>query len=263
MNASSSLLVQFDNNIARITLNRPKQLNALTREILKALKYGLEEASNRAEIRAVLISGSGRGFCAGQDLNERDPRILDTPVDLEATQKELFHPIIEIIQTMPKPVVACVNGIAAGAGSSIALSADIVIASTLAKFSQSFAKIGLSADAGGARALLLRLGSAKACAALMLSEIIDGRQAEQAGLIWKCVEADLLENETERVLAQLIATPKTALSSIKSAMRAAETSPDLKSYLLEEARLQGLAGAHSDYQEGVLAFLEKRSPNYS
>ncbi|MEO9462489.1 MAG: enoyl-CoA hydratase-related protein [Marinomonas sp.] len=159
-------------------------------------------------------------------------------------------------------MVASVNGVAAGAGSGLALACDIVIAADSAKFIQSFSKVGLSVDAGGGLALLRGLGAPRAKAALMLAESLAAKEAAALGLIWKCVSDDALSEETARLVAKLAATPRTALACIKQAIAAAATAPDLDDYLKQEAALQGVAGAHPDYSEGVLSFLEKRKPDF-
>lgn len=254
------VLYAVDGAVATITLNRPERLNALTRELMLRLADALQDAAAHPDVRVISLTGAGRGFCAGQDLSERDPRQLDGPLDLEAIQKELFHPVVRAIAGTPKPVVAAVQGVAAGAGASLALAADIVVAGAGAKFLLSFSKVGLSVDAGGGLALTRNLGPARAKALLMLGEGLSGEAAEAAGLIWKAVPDDALAEAQQGILDQLAATPVEALSGIKLAIAAAAGAADLESYLAEEARLQGIAGRHPDYAEGVLAFLERRKP---
>lgn len=260
--ADDLVCVETSGACATLTLNRPGRLNALTRDLMLELRAALEQVAGDDAIRAVCLTGAGRGFCAGQDLSERDPRGRDTPFDLEAIQKELFHPVVTLIQDMPKPVLAQVNGIAAGAGVGLALAADIVIAGASARFTQSFVKVGLSVDAGGGLALVEALGVPRAKAALMLGETLDAAQAAAIGLIWKQVPDEALADTAQQTLEQLAAAPSTAMQSIKAAVTAATTTPDRQSYLIEEARLQGQAGAHPDYSEGVLSFLEKRKPRF-
>lgn len=260
--SDTPVLFAVDTGIARITLNRPDRLNAVSRDLMLALNEAVAEAARRDDVRVISLTGAGRGFCAGQDLSERDPRRLDGPLDLAAIQRELFHPVVRTLQTTPKPVVACVNGVAAGAGAGFALAADIVLAEETAKFVFSFAKVGLSVDAGLGRALVQSLGPARARALLMLGGALTGAEAEAAGLIWKSLPADDLPAEHDRLLSQLAAAPRQALAGIKAAVAAAETQP-LDSYLDTEAALQGRAGAHPDYAEGVLSFLEKRKPRFA
>lgn len=259
--AENPVLLRQEAGVARITLNRPDRLNALTRQLLEELAAVTAEVSADPSVRVICITGSGRGFCAGQDLSERDPRTLTGPFDLDAIQRDLFHPLILTLSTTPKPVIAAVNGIAAGAGAAIALAADVVIAGTGAKFAFSFAKVGLSVDAGLGRALTLACGPARARALLMLSETLTAPEAETLGLIWKVVPDESLAAECDAIAARLAATPRSALAGIKAAVAASHL--PLPDYLLTEARLQGAAGAHPDYAEGVLAFLEKRAPRFS
>ncbi len=256
------LLYSIKHGIARITLNRPARLNALTRDMLLLLHEALNDAAQHKEVRLVTLTGAGRGFSAGQDLTERDPRKQQAPLDLESLQKELFHPVISSMTNMQKPVVAFVNGIAAGAAASIALAADIVIAKNTADFSFPFVKIGLSVDAGGGYQLLKALGPARARALLMLGGHLPADEAAACGLIWKSVSDARFADECRAIEKQLAQAPATALACIKQAVSKADSSPDLQSYLRAEARLQGIAGRDADYAEGVLAFLEKRVPKF-
>ena len=237
--------------VARIAFNRPDKLNALTRVMLHELGSALDAAAENDDVRVISLTGRGRAFCAGQDLSERDPRKLGGPLDLAAIQRELFHPIVRKLRETPKPVVACVT----------ALAADIVLASTDAKFALSFAKVGLSVDAGLGRALAQGLGPARARAALMLGETLTAKQAAEAGLIWAAVPDPELDAAHETLLERLTHTPRTALSGIKTAIAAAHL--PLNAYLEIEAAAQGRAGAHPDYSEGVLAFLERRPARFS
>ena len=253
------LLYTVADGIASITLNRPTKLNAFTREMLLLLRDALDDAAKRKDIKVIAITGAGRAFCAGQDLGERDPRNLDDPLDLERIQKEIFHPVVLCMTQMQKPVVACVNGIAAGAGSSIALAADIVIAKDTAVFAQSFVKVGLSVDAGGGFQLVRALGPARTRALLMLGGNLTADEAAKSGLIWKSVKPTDFETECQAVLKQLVQAPSTALACIKAAVSKASESADMETYLNAEAKLQGISGQNQDYAEGVLAFLEKRN----
>ncbi|MEH6359531.1 MAG: enoyl-CoA hydratase-related protein [Amylibacter sp.] len=252
------LLYTVADGIASITLNRPTKLNAFTREMLLLLRDALDDAAKRKDIKVIAITGAGRAFCAGQDLGERDPRKLNDPLDLERIQKEIFHPVVLCMTQMQKPVVACVNGIAAGAGSSIALAADIVIAKDTAVFAQSFVKVGLSVDAGGGLQLVRALGPARTRALLMLGGNLTADEAAKSGLIWKSVKPTDFQTECQAVLKQLVQAPSTALACIKAAVSEASASVDMDTYLNAEAKLQGIAGQNQDYTEGVLAFLEKR-----
>jgi len=255
------VLLSIASGIARITLNRPRQLNALTRAMMLDLAAVLREVLGREDVRVISLTGAGRAFSAGQDLTERDPRLLAGPLDLAAIQRELFHPIVRAVAETAKPIVAAVNGVAAGAGAGLALAADIVLAAESARFVYSFAKVGLSVDAGLGRALAQSLGPARARALLMLGESQPAPEAAAAGLIWKAVPDETLAAEHAALLERLAATPVEALAGIKRAIAA--THLPLDDYLPTEAELQGRAGAHLDYAEGVLAFLERRPPRFS
>ena len=262
-NILSPVLHENRDGAARITLNRPERLNALTREMMLDLIRVVEDAVRSPEVRVIFLTGAGRGFCAGQDLSERDPRELSGPLDLAAIQRELFHPVIRTLAETEKPVMACVNGIAAGAGVGLALVADIVVAAQSASFAFSFAKIGLSVDAGVGLALARALGPARARGLLMLGETISAAEAERSGLIWKAVEDSSLLETQEALLQRLARIPRRSIAGIKRAVAAALSSANLNDYLASEAAFQGDAGAHSDYREGVLAFLERRAANFS
>ena len=256
-----SLRFHIDSGIARITLNRPSKLNALTRDLMIDLGAAVAESASRQDVRVISLSGTGRAFSAGQDLSERDPRKLDGPLDLAEIQREIFHPVVKGLIDAPKPVVACVTGVAAGAGAGIALAADIVVASETAKFVFSFAKIGLSVDAGLGRALARGLGIPRAKALLMLGESLSASEAAEAGLIWRALPDDELAEQHEALLRRLAETPRESLIGIKAAL--SKSHLDVPDYLEAEAQAQGRAGSHPDYAEGVLSFLERRAPRFS
>jgi 2-(1,2-epoxy-1,2-dihydrophenyl)acetyl-CoA isomerase len=261
--ADASLTVhRRDGAVAIITLNRPGRLNALTAPMLASLRQHLDEAEADPDIRAILLTGQGKAFCAGQDLNDRDPRKIAWPPDLEAVQKEHFHPVVTRLASSRKPIVVAVNGVASGAGASLALAGDIVIAADTARFMFSFARVGLSVDAGGGWHLVKVLGVARARALLMTGAALSGQEAVEMGLIWRCVpEAQL--HATAMAIAQSLADgPMVALDLIKQATSCA-MHLSFEDYLVEEARLQGIAGASNDYREGVLSFLEKRSAKFT
>jgi 2-(1,2-epoxy-1,2-dihydrophenyl)acetyl-CoA isomerase len=257
-------LVEYtvSDGLATITLNRPERRNALTRDMLIRLRDVVLQSAGDDAVRAVLLTGNGKGFCAGQDLGERDPRKLDGPLDLEAIQHEFYHPLVIALASMEKPVVVAVNGIAAGAGSSIALAGDIVLAARSARFIQSFVKVGLSVDAGGAWHLVRALGPARARALLMTGGEMTAEEAERAGLIWQCVDDETLQDAAHDLARKLAEGPRTAIASIKKAVAAASAAGGFADYLKTEAALQGRTGRDPDYREGVLAFIEKRTPRY-
>jgi 2-(1,2-epoxy-1,2-dihydrophenyl)acetyl-CoA isomerase len=257
----SPVLLSVISGHARITLNRPERLNAVTRDLMLDLGATVAAVVADPSVKVISLTGAGRGFCAGQDLSERDPRKLAAPLDLGAIQRELFHPVITALTTTPKPVIACVNGVAAGAGAGLALAADIVIAAESAGFAFSFAKVGLSVDAAVGRALAQALGPARAKALLLLGESLTASEAATAGLIWRAIPDAELAAAHDALAARLLAIPASALGGIKTALNAWNLAPD--AYLSLEADQQRIAGAHPNYAEGVLAFLEKRPPVFS
>ncbi|WP_099864237.1 enoyl-CoA hydratase-related protein [Pararhizobium haloflavum] len=255
------ILVEQRGALTAITLNRPQKLNALTEALLIQLADALKAAQQDQTVRAVLLTGAGKAFCAGQDLADRDPRKHAEPFDLEAIQTRLFHPVVRLMREMEKPVVVAVSGVAAGAGAAIALAADIILAADDARFILSFAKVGLSVDAGAGFALVQALGPARARGLMLTGGTLTGREAVEAGLAFKSVPSANLTDEIDALTTALAEGPTAAYGAIKKAVQAAHTS-DFETYLAEEARLQGLAGKTSDYREGVLAFLEKRQATF-
>lgn len=243
-----------------ITLNRPHKLNACTVPMLKQLKAALDSASADSECRAILLTGAGRGFCAGQDLDERRPVEGVTP-DLGASLIEYYNPIVMAIRSSDKPVVCAVNGVAAGAGANIALACDIVLAALPAKFIQAFARIGLGPDAGGSWLLPRLLGDARARALAFLAQPVSAEQAQAWGMIWQAVEADALMSTAHTLTAELATRPPGSFVAIKRAysMSATNTLPE---QLALEAQLQRQAGLSEDYRIGVKAFLAGEEPRF-
>lgn len=244
-----------------ITLNRPDKLNATTAPMLRALRAAFEGAADDRACRAVLLTGAGRGFCAGQDLAAVNT--LDTATaDLGALVEELYNPLIRLIRAHPLPVVCAVNGIAAGAGANLALACDIVLAARSASFVQAFARIGLIPDAGGTWALPRLVGDARARALALLAEKISAEQAAAWGMIWRVVEDEALMAEAEAMAAYLAEQPTATLGLIKRALLASAGN-DLETQLALERDLQREAGRSGDYAEGARAFLEKRPPRFT
>jgi len=257
---SNPILTEKNGNWTKITLNRPDKLNSFNDEMHYALRSALEDCRDNGS-RAVLLTGAGRGFCAGQDLGDRDPSKMDGPPDLGATLTEFYNPLVRLIRSLEMPVVCAVNGVAAGAGENLALACDIVIASEKAKFIQSFSKVGLVPDAGGSWNLTRLLGEARAKALAMTATPITGTQAAEWGLIWKVIPDDDLMPEATVLAEQLSSGPTIGLASTKHAIQAASTN-SLDKHLDVEANLQRKCGMTADYAEGVTAFLEKRTPNF-
>lgn len=258
--AEPSILNQIENGVARITLNRPDVLNSFNREMASAFQSALHEAGESKVVRAVLVTGAGRAFCAGQDLDEVKP-VEGTPSQIGQTVDHNYNPTIRLITTIEKPIVCAVNGVAAGAGANIAFACDFVIASRTASFIQSFSRIGLIPDSGGTFFLPRLVGVARAKALTMLAEKLEAQEAKEIGLIYDVVDEDELTKTAETLAAKLAAMPTRGLGLTKRAMNEAFTN-DLSTQLDLERDLQTIAGQTHDYKEGVNAFLEKRKPEY-
>ena len=241
-----------------ITLNRPQRLNAFTEAMHQALRDALADAEGDETCRALLLTGAGRGFCAGQDLNDRLSKAGETPV-LGGALEAYYNPLIRKLRGLPFPVVAAVNGVAAGAGCNIALACDIVLAARSASFVQSFAKIGLVPDSGGTWILPRLIGLARARALALTAEPVPAERAESWGMIWKAIaDSDLME-EAHKLCAHFASTPTLGLALIKRALDSSWDN-DLDAQLDLEREFQREASLTPDYAEGVRAFLEKRAP---
>jgi 2-(1,2-epoxy-1,2-dihydrophenyl)acetyl-CoA isomerase len=242
----------------QITLNRPERLNALHVEMADAIVAALDEAQADASCRAILLTGAGRGFCAGQDVTA----IADADPDDIADLLEHYHPVIEKVRELRLPVVAAVNGVAAGAGCNLALACDIVIASRSASFVQAFARIGLVPDCGGTWFLPRLVGMARARALMMLAEPLPAVTAAEWGMIWRVVDDDRLMDEAHALASRLAAGPTVALGLIKQALDESGGN-DLADQLDLESDLQLGAAETADHREGVRAFLAKRPPVFT
>jgi 2-(1,2-epoxy-1,2-dihydrophenyl)acetyl-CoA isomerase len=259
---AETVLTSLEAGVLTLTLNRPDKLNSFNEEMHLALRAGFQRAADDPSVRAVLLTGSGRGFCAGQDLGDRDPRKGGGAPDLGATLETFYNPTLRLIRVLEKPVVCAVNGVAAGAGANVALACDIVLAARSAKFIQAFAKIGLVPDAGGSWSLARILGEPRAKALALLAEPLDAETAASWGLIWKAVDDAALLDEAKAVATRLAAGPTRGLGLTKRAIQAAATNT-LDAQLDLERDLQREAGRTADYAEGVTAFLEKRKPEFA
>jgi 2-(1,2-epoxy-1,2-dihydrophenyl)acetyl-CoA isomerase len=255
---SDTVLVEQYAGWRKLTLHRPDKLNAANEEMLSAMLAALDAAATDAACRAVLLTGAGRGFCAGQELGPAVLPTADGPPDLGAAA-DLHHAVVRKLRAMPLPVVCAVNGVAAGAGASHALACDIVLAARSAKFVMAFVKIGLVPDSGASHFLTHRIGEARARALAMLGEAIDATRAEAWGLIWKAVDDAALLPEAEALTAALARAPTEALARMKRLFAVAEGN-GLDAQLDLERDEQAAAGRSADYAEGVRAFLEKRAP---
>ena len=243
--------------IARITLNRPDRLNSFTRQMHLELANALDGAS---DARVIILTGAGRGFCAGQDLNDRAVA-TDQPIDLGETVEASWNPLIRRLATMPQPIIARVNGVAAGAGANIALACDLVVAAKSAKFIQSFAALGLIPDSGGSWHLPRLVGQARALGLALTGEPLPAQTAADWGLIWKCVEDDALDAEVDALAAKFAALPPLGLAAIKSIIRTTGARTLDEELDLQRDEMRRLGFTH-DYREGVAAFLEKRPATF-
>lgn len=262
MTRSETVLSALADGVLTLTLNRPEKLNSFNEEMHLALREGVQRAHDDDAVRAVLLTGSGRGFCAGQDLGDRDPRKGGGAPDLGHTLETFYNPTLRLIRNLEKPVVCAVNGVAAGAGANIAFACDIVLAAKSSKFIQAFARIGLIPDAGGTWSLARILGEPRAKALALTAEPLMAEKAADWGLIWKAVEDDALMAEAQALAASLAAGPTLGLGLTKRLIQDAAAST-LDQQLDAERDAQRQAGRSADYAEGVTAFLEKRPARFS
>jgi 2-(1,2-epoxy-1,2-dihydrophenyl)acetyl-CoA isomerase len=255
------ILWSTGDGVATITLNRPDVLNSFTRSMARELCDALSRARGDETIRAVVLTGAGRGFCAGQDLAEAAPRDREMP-DLGDIVRDSYNPVVRAIRKLEKPVICAVNGVAAGAGANLAFACDIVVASSGATFVQSFAKIGVIPDTGGTFILPRIVGLHRATVMTMLAEKMSAEQAREWGIVYKVVEPDALLETATGIARQLATQPTRALGLIKRGFNQS-LGIDLDRQLDIEEELQREAGRTSDYAEGVHAFLEKRKPVFT
>jgi 2-(1,2-epoxy-1,2-dihydrophenyl)acetyl-CoA isomerase len=259
--SGNTVLFEADGGVARLTLNRPDRLNSLNEAMHGELAAHLDAVAADDALRAVLLTGAGRAFCAGQDLSDRVMGEGDAPPDLGDTLERLYNPLVRRLRGMEKPVVCAVNGVAAGAGANLALACDIVVASRSASFIQAFCKIGLVPDSGGTFFLPRLAGDARARGLAMLGDKLSAEQAEAWGLIWRVAEDDRLMDEALGLARRLAEAPTRGLALIKTALNASWAN-DLDTQLDLERDLQREAGRTQDYREGVKAFMEKRQPAF-
>lgn len=256
-----TLVITDNGTWLEVSLNRPDRLNSFNPEMHLALRAALKSAADDNK-RAVLLTGAGRGFCAGQDLGDRDPRTMTGPPDLGDTVRTYWAPLVRQIQALDMPVICAVNGVAAGAGSSVALACDIVLAAQSAKFIQSFSKVGLIPDTGGSWQLTNTLGRARAMGLALTADPLPAQTAADWGLIWKALPDEALMDEARALSAKLAAGPTFGYARTKEAIAAAATNT-LDAQLDLEADLMKRCGEHPDYAEGVSAFLDKRAPKFT
>ena len=256
-----NIIYSSERAIARIALNRPDRLNSFNEAMHADLRDALARVKSDESVRVLLLTGAGRGFCAGQDLSEGEVP-WDKPIDIGGAIERKYKPLVLTLRNLPVPVVCAVNGVAAGAGANVALACDIVIAAKSASFIQAFCKVGLLPDAGGTYFLPRLVGTARARGLALLGHKLSGEQAAEWGLIWKCVDDAELSPTVEALLQQLASAPTRALAATKDALDAASGN-SLAAQLDVERDLQQALGQSADFQEGVAAFREKRAPRFS
>jgi 2-(1,2-epoxy-1,2-dihydrophenyl)acetyl-CoA isomerase len=254
----SSVLFQKENGVGYITLNRPDKYNSYNREMALALQQYLDDCAGDAEIRCVYITGAGKGFCSGQDLSEA---MNPSPEEFERMVREHYNATILRIRNIEKPVIAAVNGVAAGAGANIALACDIVLASENASFLQAFSKIGLIPDSGGTYFLPRLVGMQRAAALMMTGDKVSATEAVSIGMIYKCFTADTFEAESKKMAESLAQMPTRGIGLTKRLLNQSFGN-DLEQQLDAEKTHQMQAGGTADFREGVMAFLEKRKPAF-
>ena len=254
---NNSILIKIENQVAYITLNRPEVFNSFNREMAFSLQSILDDCEHNNGVRSIVITGNGKAFCAGQDLKEVTNPELNP--GFKKILEEHYNPIITRIRAINKPIIAAVNGVAAGAGANIALSCDLVIASNKASFIQAFSKIGLIPDSGGTFFLPRLIGFQKASALMMLGDKVTAEEAEELGMIFKVISSESFNEEVEKLAVKLANMPTKALGLIKELLNKSNTNT-LEQQLELEGKLQIEAALSEDYTEGVNAFMEKRKP---
>jgi 2-(1,2-epoxy-1,2-dihydrophenyl)acetyl-CoA isomerase len=256
-----TILLEIGTGVARLTFNRPDRLNSFTVQMHDEVSRALEAVA-RSEARVLVLTGAGRGFCAGQDLADRAVAPGGEGVDLGESLEKRYNPLIRRLTSLEMPVICAVNGVAAGAGANIALACDIVIAARSAKFIQSFANIGLIPDSGGTWCLPRLAGQARAMGLALTGEPLTAERAEAWGMIWKCVADEELNAEVDTMAAKFASAPTAGLAATKKLIResGARCLPD---QLERERDAQRALGRTHDYKEGVSAFMEKRPPRFT
>ena len=255
------ILFDITNGIARLTLNRPDKLNSFTTRMHLELQHAIARCASTPGLRVLLLTGSGRGFCAGQDIAEFAAQTVGT-VDLNVTVERFYAPLVLALRALPMPVVCAVNGVAAGAGASLALACDLVVARKSAVFVQAFIQLGLLPDTGGTYFLPRLAGTARAMGLAMLGERLSAPDAADWGLIWKCLEDDAFEPAVEQLVQHLAQAPTAALARIKQAIYSSGEAT-LADHLSAEGQAMRDLGYTQDHREGVAAFLNKRKPTFN
>lgn len=258
----TTIRLNGEQGVARITLNRPERLNSFTAQMHEELQAALDTVERDAGLRVILLTGAGRGFCAGQDLADRAVAPDAAPVDLGASVERYWAPLVRRLAKGDRIVVCAVNGVAAGAGANLALGCDLVLAARSARFIQSFANLGLIPDTGGTHILPRLAGQARALGLALTAEPLPAEQAAAWGMIWRCVEDDALEAESMALARRLASGPPRGLAAIKHSLRSA-LDRSLDEALVMERDLMRELGFGAEYREGVAAFMEKRPPVFT
>lgn len=259
--SEETILYEVRDAIARITLNRPEKLNSFNIEMHEELRKTLAALESDSSVRVLVLTGAGRGFCAGQDLGDRAVNAGES-IDLGASIETYYAPLVRRLHNLMMPVIAAVNGVAAGAGANLAFACDLVIAAKSASFVESFCKLGLIPDTGGTYFLPRLIGTARAMGMALLGEKISAEQAAEWGLIWKCVEDGEFAGTVEKIATQLAAAPTLGLARIKQAIYCSGQH-SLDQQLDLERDTMRILGRSEDFREGVAAFLEKRTPRFT
>lgn len=257
-----TIIYQINRGVGVLTLNRPATLNSFTSLMHEEVKVAINNAKINSSVRCLVITGAGRGFCAGQDLGDRAVKVAAEGPDLGDSIERNYNPLIRNLMAMEKPVICAVNGVAAGAGASIALACDIVLAARSAKFVQAFCKIGLVPDSGGTFNLPRALGLPRAKGLALLGDKLSAEQAEKWGMIWQCVDDEALMKETLEIAEHLATQPTKGLAMIKKLLNESFSNPLHQQLEIEKDAMQSL-GKSDDYREGVSAFMEKRQPYFT
>ena len=257
--AFNTIEFNVESGVATLTLNRPDRLNSFNVEMHEEVRTAMKQVQEDASIRCLLLTANGRGFCAGQDLSDRAVSADSGPPDLGESVEKYYNPLIKSIMGLPKPVICAVNGVAAGAGASIALACDIVMAGRSASFIQVFCKIGLVPDSGGTWNLPRAVGLARAKGLALLGDKLPAEQAEAWGMIWRCVDDDDLQREARKLAAHFATQPTRGLGMIKKLLRESSGNTLTQQLELEKNAMRELGQSH-DYKEGVAAFMAKRTP---
>jgi 2-(1,2-epoxy-1,2-dihydrophenyl)acetyl-CoA isomerase len=256
-----NILYTTADGIARLTLNRPDKLNSFTVAMHLEVRDALAQVKADSTVRVLVLTGAGRGFCAGQDLSDRAVAPGSAPVDLGDSIEKYYGPLVRTLRSLPLPVICAVNGVAAGAGANIPLACDIVLAARSASFVEVFCKLGLIPDTGGTYFLPRLVGTARAMGLALLGDKLTAEQAAQWGLIWKCVDDDKLAQETDTLARHFASAPTRGLARAKEAIYASPNNTFAAQLDLERDFMRELGGS-DDYREGVAAFMEKRAPRF-